>query len=67
MLSLNAERKGELLKLEWPDVDMRRGECTLRKTKNGETRVIPMTPDVFDTVAELHTERRLDTSTSVPV
>jgi len=33
----------------------------LRKTKNGETRVVPMTPDVFDTFTELHQERRLDT------
>jgi integrase len=40
---------------------MRRQEFTLCKTKNGETRVIPMTPDVFDTFAKLHTERRLDT------
>ena len=31
-------RKGELLKLEWPDVDMRR-EFTLGKTRNGETRL----------------------------
>jgi integrase len=54
-------RKGEMLKLEWPDVDMRRREFTLRKTKNGETRVIPMTPDVFDIFVELHKERRLDT------
>jgi integrase len=54
-------RKGELLKLEWPDVDMRRREFTLRKTKNGETRVVPMTPDVFDTFVELHKDRRLDT------
>jgi len=54
-------RKGELLKLEWPDVDMRRKEFTLRKTKNGQARVVPMTPDVFDTFAELHKERRLDT------
>ena len=54
-------RKGELLKLEWPDVDLRRREFTLRKTKNGETRVIPMTADVFDAFAELHKERRLDT------
>jgi integrase len=54
-------RKGELLKLEWPDVDMRRKEFTLRKTKNGETRVVPMTSDVFDTFVELHKERRLDT------
>lgn len=54
-------RKGELLKLEWPDVDMRRREFTLRKTKNGETRVVPMTLDVVDAFAELHKERRLDT------
>jgi integrase len=54
-------RKGELLKLEWSDVDMRRREFTLRKTKNGETRVVPMTPDVFDTFTDLHKERRLDT------
>ena len=26
-----------------------------------ETRVVPMTPDVFGTFAELHKERRLDT------
>lgn len=53
--------KWEMLKLEWPDVDMRRRECTLRKTKNVETLVIPMPPDVFDTFAELRKERRLDT------
>ena len=54
-------RKGELLKLEWSDVDMRRREFTLRKTKNGETRVVPMTPDVFEAFAGLYRERRLDT------
>ncbi len=37
-------RKGELLNLEWPDVDMRRKEFILRGTKNGEVRVVPMTP-----------------------
>jgi integrase len=54
-------RRGELLKLEWPDVDMRRREFTLRKTKNGESRVVPMTPDVYESFAELWKERRLDT------
>lgn len=54
-------RKGELLKLEWPDVDIRRKEFTLRKTKNGDTRVVPMTPDVLETFIELLKERRLDT------
>lgn len=55
-------RRGELLKLEWPDVDMRRREFTLRKTKNRETRVVPMTPDVHAAFSELWKERRLDTN-----
>ena len=55
-------RRGELLKLEWPDVDMRRKEFTLRKTKNGETRVVPMTQDVHAAFSELWKERRLDTN-----
>jgi integrase len=54
-------RRGELLKLEWQDVDMRRKEFTLRKTKNGETRVVPMTPEVHAAFSELWKERRLDT------
>lgn len=55
-------RRGELLKLEWPDVDMRRKEFTLRKTKNGETRMFPMTPEVYAAFADLWQERRLDTN-----
>ena len=51
-----------MLKLEWPEVDMRRKEFTLRKTKNGETRVIPMTPDVHAAFSELWKDRRLDTN-----
>jgi integrase len=53
-------RRGELLKLEWPDVDLRRKEFTLRKTKNGETRVVPMTPEVHEVFRELWKGRRLD-------
>ena len=54
-------RRGELLKLEWPDVDMKSKEFTLRHTKNGETRTVPMTPIVYQVFLELWTERRLDT------
>ena len=54
-------RRGELLKLEWSDVDLRRKEFTLRRTKNGEVRVVPMTPAVHDVFLELLQERRLDT------
>jgi integrase len=54
-------RRGELLRLEWPDVDMHRREFTLRNTKNGETRTVPMTPDVYRVFTQLWQERRLDT------
>jgi integrase len=54
-------RRGELLKLEWSDVDMRRKEFTLRQTKNGESRTVPMTPEVYATFTELWQGRRLDT------
>ena len=55
-------RRGELLKFEWPNVDMRRKEFTLGKTKNRETRVVPMTPDVHAAFSELWKDRRLDTN-----
>ena len=54
-------RPGELLRLEWPEVDMQRREFTLRHTKNGESRTVPMTPDVYRVFTELWKERRLDT------
>jgi len=55
-------RRGELLNLEWADVDMRRKEFTLRRTKNGEVRVVPMTPAVYQVFTELWQDRRLDTN-----
>lgn len=54
-------RRGELLNLEWSDVDMPRREFTLRHTKNGESRTVPMTPEVYRVFTELWQERRLDT------
>lgn len=54
-------RKGELLNLEWSDVDIHRKEFTLRRTKNNEVRVVPMTPAVYQVFRELQQERRLDT------
>jgi integrase len=55
-------RKGELVNLEWSDVDLHRKEFTLRRTKNGEVRVVPMTPAVYQVFMELRQERRLDTN-----
>jgi len=41
---------------------MRRKEFTLRRTKNGELRVVPMTPTVYAVFQECWKERRLDTN-----
>jgi len=55
-------RKAELMNLEWSDVDLHRKEFTLRRTKNGEVRVVPMTPSVYHVFLELQQEQRLDTN-----
>ena len=61
MLYTLGPRRGELLRLEWQDVDIGRREFTLRQTKNGESRTVPMTPEVYRVFTELWQERRLDT------
>ena len=40
---------------------MQRREFTLRYTKNGESRTVPMTPEVHRVFTELWQDRRLDT------
>lgn len=51
-------RWSELLNLQWSDVDRPRKEFTLRHTKNGEVRIVPMTPEVYRVFTDLW---RLDT------
>lgn len=36
-------RMGELLALEWPDVDLKQGQIIVRRSKGGTTRTIPLT------------------------
>jgi len=40
-------RRGELLRLTWADVDFRRKSVSVKKSKNGEPRVIPMSDVLF--------------------
>lgn len=35
-------RRGELLSLKWPDIDLRAGLATVRETKNGRTRTVAL-------------------------
>src|SRR5262249_7422672 len=41
-------RRGELLGLRWPDVDLKRGTLTFQETKNGERRTVPLTEYALD-------------------
>ena len=43
-------RLGELLKLEWNDFDEEGCLLTLKDTKNGESRVVPVSMTAFDTL-----------------
>jgi integrase len=41
-------RKGELAALTWADVDLERAEAYVRRTKNGDPRVLPLVPAVVE-------------------
>jgi integrase len=43
-------RKGELVTLTWPQVDLGRALVTLHETKNGEPRSIPLTGPAVDVI-----------------
>ncbi len=60
-------RQGEVMNLEWRDVDLARGWITLRETKNGTMRGVPLTGKALALVNEhARTRRRLDTPLLFP-
>ena len=50
-------RQGELLRLEWRDVDLARGVLTVRETKNKEPRQVPLTADALEALQILKAGR----------
>ena len=48
-----AARKGELLKLLWRDIDLKRRTMTLRDTKNGDDRRVPLTQKAVELLEQL--------------
>lgn len=54
-------RAGEIMALEWRDVDLARGWLTLRETKNGERRGVPLAGKALELVKQHGKVRRLDT------
>ena len=53
-------RRGELLKLEWRDVDLKAGSILLRETKNGDDRRVPLLGEVRARLIERAKVRKLD-------
>lgn len=54
-------RRGELLSLHWPDVDLKHGMLTFHETKNGERRAVPLTGQTLALMQQHAKVRRLDT------
>jgi len=51
-------RRGELVALRWADVDLGRGVLTVRVSKSGRDRMVPLTPRVSGILARLpHTAK----------
>lgn len=53
-------RRGEILGLRWHDVDLVEGTVTLRETKNGEVRVVPVTGGALETLSAWGKVRPID-------
>lgn len=52
---LTGMRKGELLALTWDDVNLTEARITVRRSKNNETRHIPIHASLLEVLSELHT------------
>jgi integrase len=65
-------RKGEQYGLTWGDLDFKHRVITLRDTKNGSTRTVPMIDDVVNAFRKLRTmalerkDRAIDQPNNVP-
>jgi integrase len=51
-----AMRRGELLALEWQDIDLQRRELLVRRSKNGKSRTIPLTAKAHKTLANIESD-----------
>lgn len=54
-------RRGEIMGLRWPQVDLKRGQILLHDTKNGSSRAAPLTGLALAMFTDVAKVRRIDT------
>lgn len=54
-------RRGEIMSLRWPQVDLPRGRILLYETKNDTSRAVPLTGLALTLMSDLAKVRRIDT------
>jgi len=54
-------RKEEILSLRWSNIDIKNGYIYVEKSKNGESRTIPMNEILLSMFRKMFTERKLNT------
>jgi integrase len=59
-------RKGEILNLQWADVDLSQGRITFHDTKNSERRTVPLTGPALNHMRQHAKVRRIDTPLVFP-
>ncbi len=59
-------RQGELMRLQWPNVNLKTGFIILHETKNGERRRVPLAGHALELLRENAKVRRLDTDLLFP-
>ncbi|MCW8971207.1 MAG: site-specific integrase [Rhodospirillales bacterium] len=63
---VSGARQGEILAIEWPQVDFARNVIHLDQIKNNERRAPPLVGHAYDLLRELHSKRRFDTHLAFP-
>jgi integrase len=57
---LTAMRQGEIVNLEWQDVDLKEGSLIVRDPKNSERRTVPLSPDAQTIFRKLRPSARAE-------
>lgn len=55
-------RRGEIMELRWPQIDLIKGRILLHDTKNGSSRAVPLVSLAHQLIHDLSKVRRIDTN-----